>query len=273
MRTQSGKSTQKKQSFASQVFQKPLDISRNYDCSPPVIHKRSVALHLRSNSSYARIRTKSATGSEVHGLPTLKDKVNEFAEIAKALPENLQVVCFELLLRSHLDRTRDQNPKEPTPSADAAKQEQVDKPLAVPSPDTSKQQDFKLSDLHVKARHFLGRYTLGVEQINNLFFKENTEVKPLYDDLKTTKTSESQIRVALLLALKKAMTTGDFVAETSAVRDECNERKCYDVKNFGNNFNNRNALFDFDKFTKETASVRLAEPGKSALAEVIKDLQ
>jgi hypothetical protein len=69
------------------------------------------------------------------------------------------------------------------------------------------------------------------------------------------------------------MTTGEFEIETMAVKDECTERKCYDVKNFGNNFNNRKSLFDFDKFTKDTSTVRLAEAGKVVLAELIKELQ
>jgi len=206
-------------------------------------------------------------------LPSLKDKVSEFAEIAKTLPDNLQVVCFELLLRSHLERGHEQPPKEHSPSADVNKTVQADNAIDIPAAVTSKQQDFKLSDLHVKAKHFLNKYNLAIEQINNLFFKENEEVKPIFDDLKTTKTSESQIRVTLLIALRKAMTTGDFVADAAAVKEECGERKCYDVKNFGNNFNNNKSLFDFQEFTKDTLSIRLAEPGKALLAGVIKDLQ
>ena len=36
-------------------------------------------------------------------MEKLKDKVEEFANIAKTLPENLQATCFELLLRHHLE--------------------------------------------------------------------------------------------------------------------------------------------------------------------------
>jgi len=36
-------------------------------------------------------------------MTKLKEKVLELAEIAKECPENLQVVCFDLLLRHHLD--------------------------------------------------------------------------------------------------------------------------------------------------------------------------
>lgn len=209
-------------------------------------------------------------------MAKLNEKVQEFAEIAKTLPENLQAVCFELLLRDHLERLRPDNAtgksKADTPAAPSPK-EQGDNVIEVSAADTSKQVDFKLADLHVKARKFLEKYNLSIDHINNLFFQEAKEVKPLYDDLKTTKTSESQIRVALLLALRKAMSTGEFEVETTAVKDECSERKCYDVKNFGNNFNNSKSLFTFDKFTKDTSAVRLAEHGKVALAELVKELQ
>ena len=36
-------------------------------------------------------------------MSKLKEKVLELAEIAKECPENLQVVCFELLLKHYFD--------------------------------------------------------------------------------------------------------------------------------------------------------------------------
>jgi hypothetical protein len=153
-------------------------------------------------------------------MEKLNEKVREFAEIAKTLPENLQAVCFELLLRDHLEALRPgsagEKSKAGTPAAST--KEQVDNVIEVSAADTSNQEDFKLTDLHVKVRKFLGKYNLSIEHINNVFFQEAKEVKPLYDDLKTTKTSESQIRVTLLLALRKAIRTGEFDAETTVVK-------------------------------------------------------
>jgi len=202
----------------------------------------------------------------------LKEKIDEFVAIAKALPENLQVICFELLLRNHLEQiTGSRPPKEPPPS-----------PSADPVPPTetkppaeagAKQDDVKLSDLHLKAKKFIEKYGISLEQINNLFFKEDSQLKPLYDDLKTTKMSESQIRVTLLLALRAALTTGDFEADVEAIREECTVRKCYDGNNFGNNFNNNKSFFDFDKYKRDVKSVKLSELGRKQLADTIKDLQ
>lgn len=208
-------------------------------------------------------------------MSKLKDKVDEFAEIAKGLPENLQVVCFELLLKHHLDAAGGRAPKEAPPAPDPATGSgplpavQVTPPVEA----GSKQEDLKPADLHLKAKKFLEKHALSIDDLNNLFFKEEGALKPLYEDLKTTRMSESQIRITLLIALRCAISTGEFEATIEAVKQECTERKCYDSSNFGNNFNNNKSLFDFDKFAKGVTSVRLSEPGRKELADVIQELQ
>jgi hypothetical protein len=204
-------------------------------------------------------------------MAKLNEKVQEFADIAKALPENLQVVCFELLLRHHLEGAQ-------RPPAEPAKPPVSDTPAAVKTdaiglPVVEKQEDLKNADLHLKVKRFLEKYALSVNHLNNLFFKENGEVKPLYEDVKTTKTSESQVRITLLLALRNAIKDGDFEIEVEAVREECAQRKCYDSKNFNANYNNNKASFDFEKFDKDTKVVRLSEEGRKGLAQVIQELQ
>jgi hypothetical protein len=113
-----------------------------------------------------------------------------------------------------------------------------------------------------------------LEQLNELFYKENDEYKPLYEDLKTTKTSESQIRIALLLALNKGLATGDFEFSGEAVRKECIARKCYDSGNFTKYFNNAGNLFDgFNGYEKTQDTIRLGEEGKKKLSALIKELR
>jgi hypothetical protein len=202
-------------------------------------------------------------------LPGLKDVINNFAEIAKSLPENLQVACFELLLKDFLEGARSQERKPKPPAADTAPTDVKLTPPLTP-PDTSNQQDFRLTELPVKMRKFLQTNALTIDQINNLFFKESNEIKPIYDDLKTTKTSESQIRIALLRALRTSMHSGEFEVNVASVREECTERKCYDSGNFLANFKNRHNLFDFGQLKKESSSFRLSPTGKSALAELVK---
>jgi hypothetical protein len=55
------------------------------------------------------------------------------------------------------------------------------------------QADITLADLHLKARKFLEKHGVSIGHRNNLFYKEGTEIKPLYDDLKATRMSEAQI--------------------------------------------------------------------------------
>jgi hypothetical protein len=204
---------------------------------------------------------------------TLKQKILEFVAIAKECPDPFQLKCFELLLSDYLSQQRprvgDKEKKtedKKEPIVEETKGEKVKK--------TAQQEDIQETDLHVKARQFLKKSSLNIEHINQLFYKEEGNFLPLYDDLKTTKTAESQIRVALLHSLKKALHTGEFEFNGEAVRDEVQMRKCYDPANFTKNFKNNQALFDgFDSYSKTSPTIKLSAEGKDKLAEIIKDLQ
>ena len=162
----------------------------------------------------------------------LRARIAEFAAIAKTCPDNLQEKCFELLLVHHLDRS---------PLVGEAGRP-VDRGLPEPAtphrepPSLPKgQEDIVRSDIHVKALKFLERYSLTIEDVNQVFYKEGDEFLPLYEDLKTTKTSECQLRIALMLAFRSALNAGEFVFNGESVRAECQTRKCYDQPNFATN--------------------------------------
>lgn len=212
-------------------------------------------------------------------MAKLKDKVAEFAAIAADLPDNLQVVCFELLLRSHLEASRPRPPANPERNKDVDKEKDKNKDLD--AEDKSKtveeaaksQADIVQGDLHVKVKRFLQKYSLTLDHLNNVFYKEDGKILPLYEDLNTTKMSEGQIRIALLQSLVSAIPTGTFEATVEDVRSECDDRKCNDRPNFAANFRNNDTMFDFETFDRQTKKVRLSEDGKSELADVIKELQ
>ena len=207
-------------------------------------------------------------------MSKLKDKVQEFADLAKSLPDNLQAICFELLLRNHLESVGGKAAGAvPAPGPSAA-----DAPPpspASPQPEAvAKQDDLKAADLHLKAKKFLEKHALLLDHLNNLFFREEGQLKPLYErSSRSTRMSESQIRVTLLAALRTAIASGEFEAAVEQVRQECNVRKCYDPNNFGNNFNNNKGLFDFAKYSKELTTVKLSESGRKQLADLVKELQ
>jgi hypothetical protein len=206
-------------------------------------------------------------------MDKLADKVREFSDIATGLPDNLQVVCFELLLEHYLDtlapRPAAQKLNQHLPPADQPKGDAEGATIE----DTAKgQSDLVLTELHTKVRHFLKKNSLSIDLLRNLFYKEGDEILPLYDDLKTTRMAAGQIRIALLQALQSAFASGDFEADTEVVRRECIDRKCYDQSNFSANFKSSKDLFD-DVYDKTTKVLRLSEAGRKQLAEVIKDLQ
>ncbi len=204
----------------------------------------------------------------------LKDRVLEIVSIAKECPDNLQPLCFELLLRDYLEN-RQRPPAEPaqpaTPREKPAEELEFpgDEKFRAAGEAATGQQDLKAGDLHVKARRFMERYSISLDHLNQLFYKDNGEIKPLYEDLKTTRMAEEQIRSALLHALLSAMTTGEFVADGEAVRTDVQQRKAYDKANFAANFKNNASLFDG---VEKGEPLRLSEDGRKELAELIKEL-
>jgi len=207
-------------------------------------------------------------------MSDLRDKVKELAEIAALVPENLQATCFEILLRDYLASlsgssapATNQKAAAPLPLAET---EGSDNGLEEAA---KTQADITLADLHMKARKFLDKYGVSISEVNNLFYKEGTAIKPLYEDLKTTRMAESQIRITLLQALLSVLSDGDFTAQVDSVRAECRDRKALDANNFAANYKNNGSLFDFDKYDKDTKSLRLSENGRKELAQLIKELQ
>jgi len=206
-------------------------------------------------------------------MSDLRDKVKELAEIAALVPENLQATCFEILLRDYLASlsgggvppTKQKAGEDITPPALGTEDSFEEAAKA--------QADVTQADLHVKARKFLEKYGVSISEVNNLFYKEGTEIKPLYEDLKTTRMSEVQIRVTLLQALLSVLSDGEFTAQVDNVRTECRDRKALDGANFAANYKNNDSLFDFEKYDKDTKTLRLSEDGRKELAQLIKELQ
>ena len=206
----------------------------------------------------------------------LKTDVLEIAEIAKACPDNLQERCFELLLSRYLEGLAPTAPPktEKTEQPPPPKGNESTEPASGANSKGNTEQDLTLADLHVKARKFLEKYQRTIADINQLFYKEGDDLKPLYEDLKSTKISENQIRIALLAALKEGIRTGEFTFDGEAVRSECQVRKCYDKANFAANFKRNATLFDgFEAYDSEAPKIRLAESGKEMLSGLIAELR
>ncbi|MCU1269553.1 MAG: hypothetical protein JWN74_847 [Acidobacteriaceae bacterium] len=202
----------------------------------------------------------------------LKKKVIEIGETVKALPPNVQEKAFEMLLARELGlggtAHRDTATGGQQGAGEAA---QAGAEQAI---QTKGGEDLGTNDLHLKARKFLEKQSLSLDDLNELFYKQGDDIEPLFEDLKTTKSSESQIRLGLLSALRNAIKTGEFEFSGEDVRQQCQLRKTYDSTNFKANFRNNRRLFDkFDSYEKEKPTIRLSEEGRSELAKLIKELQ
>jgi hypothetical protein len=211
----------------------------------------------------------------------LKADVLEIVAIATECPESLRDKCFELLLSHYLKQLEPENEQGiAQKSGTAAEDEKEDKddtqsgPSSRPSVTPASEHDLAIRDVHVKAQRFLAKYGKTIEDLNQIFYKEAGELRPLYEDLKTTKTAESQTRIALLHALLSGINTGEFQFDGEQVRKECQTRKCYDANNFSANFKNNSGLFDgFEKYEKQSPTIRLSEAGRESLAKVITELR
>lgn len=205
-------------------------------------------------------------------MKKLKDRVLEVAKIAQECPENLQQSCFEILLKHVLSTEEPPPPPSGAPPDVDGAQARIE-PKNVVEESAKKQDDLQEKEIHLKARRFLQKYSVTIEELNQLFYKEGDKILPLYDDLKSTRTSESQIRITLLQCLLSAIATGEFQTTTDAAKEEAQKRKVYEGNNWSNNYSSNAALFDFDKYSKNVRIINLSEEGKKELAKVIKELQ
>jgi len=205
----------------------------------------------------------------------LKKKILEVGEVVKTLPAAVQEKAFEMLLSHELGGALGRRGKD----VGAANEEQNDQKSgsgggAEAAVQSRGGEDLAQQDLHLKAKKFLEKQGLSLDDLNELFYKEGDVIRPLFEDLKTTKASESQIRLGLLSALRNAIQNGEFEFNGEDVREQCQLRKTYDQANFKANFRNNRRLFDkFENYEKAKPIIRLSEEGREALAKLIKELR
>jgi hypothetical protein len=149
-------------------------------------------------------------------------------------------------------------------------EDQPSAPAAGTQPQVNEGSDISMPDLHMKTKKFMEKGEVNVSQINELFYKQGDHFESLSVDLKVSKMSEAQIRIALLQALHNALATGDFETTVENVREECKARKTYDSANFATIFKNHADYFDFGTWSKEVTTLRLSETGKKELAATVK---
>lgn len=214
-------------------------------------------------------------------MANFKEEIKEIVEIVALVPEPHKAMCFEMLLKEALaNRRTPPSPTQATPAPilkaaapiapAASPADPVDSPPIGAQPKVNDGSDIVISDLHMKTKKFLEKGDVTLAQLNELYYKNDDVFESLSVDLKVTKMSEAQIRIALLQALQNSLASGNFQTTVEAVREECKARKTYDSANFTTNFKNTAELFDFGTWSREVTDLRLSEIGKKELAAAVK---
>lgn len=87
--------------------------------------------------------------------------------------------------------------------------------------------------------------------------------------MKATKFSETQVQIAFLQSLQRALTSGEFSFDREEVRTECKKKSSYSKTNFKVNFQNNQKYFSgLDK----EGLVSLTDEGMKALAKTVTEL-
>jgi hypothetical protein len=193
--------------------------------------------------------------------------IKEIEKVSDACSEKYSVVCFKSLLDDFLNGNRREHPE--TGSSKKV-EEETTTGTAV---STATQRPLVDSDLHLKFKQFMKKHSITIETINQVFYFEGSDILPLYDDLKTIRSSELQIRVALLQAVVTAIKSGSFEFDGEAVRAECQKRKAYDMNNYTKNFKNNSSLFEGYESYKKGDIIKLSDDGKAESAKVLMEME
>lgn len=206
----------------------------------------------------------------------LKEEIKDIIEIVQQCPEKFQERCFEILLNQYITDYRGEKSK----IKGESKQHQIvveeNKNVDVGYTEESIQTDeIKQTDFHIKVQRFMGTNGISISDINNLYYKDNDKLMPLYETLGSTKMNECQMRIALLTAFENSFSdsNGDMTFNGEVVRQRCQAMKCYDMPNFSTNFKKNSSFIDNfnDKYDKN-ANYSLSIEGKKELAKIISEL-
>lgn len=202
----------------------------------------------------------------------LKTEIKEIIDIVNQCPDSLKEKCFELLLSNFLKSQKEDSiivTEKEINSEKSVSDKGSSEAFSGTAVDTD---DICEKDFHVKVQRFLKDNGITMEAINNLYYKENDELKPFYDSLKSTSMQECQLRLAVLTAFENSYTAsnGDMTFNCEVIRNRCQVMKCYNSTNFTGYFKSNKNLWETwpEKYDKDF-TVSLSSEGKKKLAEVL----
>ena len=162
-------------------------------------------------------------------LTALKEQIQEVSKIAASVPEEFRQKCFELLMTHVL--TSSGAPLPPLPHMLSSTVPFA----AVPTAPLSPIGYSGAPPMTALLTAFVKKIGLTQEQFGRVLGYVHGNVV-FYREPEGAKNSQSQIDWALLLALKNAITQGNFIVDGEEVRLICQEKGIYDRRNFYPNF-------------------------------------
>src|SRR5688500_3068896 len=177
----------------------------------------------------------------------IKDEIKDIIQIVNECPDSLKEKCFEILLSNLLHETSPKSvkkalEKQDTHSNDDSHDDKKTPPIVEELKDT--EEEISKKELHAKTKRFMETEGVSLEQLNKMYYKDNGNILPLYDDLGTNKMAEAQIRITLLMAFENSLRNGEFEVNGELVRKRCIDLKYYDKANFSANFKNNKEIFE-----------------------------
>lgn len=209
----------------------------------------------------------------------LKKEILDIIEIVQQCPEKLQEKCFEMLLSQYISEhkvEKNHNAVQESVVKNIAIEDEVaESTIGESGTNSSSSDEIKIADFHIKIQRFFSSNGITISDINDLYYKEDGKLMPLYESLRSTKMSECQIRLELLTAFENSFSNanGDMSFNGEEVRQRCQAMKCYDSANFSAILKKSSNLLDNfnERYDKGTEYILSAE-GKKELAKIILEL-
>lgn len=174
----------------------------------------------------------------------------EIARLANVVPEEFRQKAFELLLSNTLQAETHPNGNGATPPSNST--------AVIDS-----------TSLPIDVKAFFSQYRLDLNLLSRLFHQEGGEVRPIYRLNENTKV-KAELNHTLLMSLENAIRSGQFQVDIEALRNRCQEQKCYDMANFMRHLRKNYRLF---KSISPNEPLILSAEGKAQLASLLRRLE
>jgi hypothetical protein len=179
-------------------------------------------------------------------------------ELVKKCPDALQEKCFTILLQAYVDGEQVRGVAAPGPV------------MAVPSPEPYPPAGGPPSEVRVRMAAFAKRLNVEEEEVEQLF--DFTADPFVYHPMEAPgdNNADRTRNVALLVAVRTYLATGNWTADWAEVKARCIDLNCYDGPNHATFLKRgKGNLF---KAVEVGKTIELSGPGRTAAEQVLAGL-